>query len=1016
METTEQQAQEIGDEGRHVPARPGDGPQPIADDLPDVPPPTASIAPHETPVEMDLQPEAMVVESDAAPLLESGFALPRPSLESLLWVVVILSALFVRVASLTNTPFSASEAQRAYAAWQFVDGQNARVDGALWGPLPFLINGLLFFLFGARDAVARLGPALAGVAIVPLCGWLRPYFGRWGALGVAAMLALSPTFVYGARQVTGIPWVVLAALALFICMLRLAHERATTGTLVVAGVAVAFLIGSGPSGLTMLVAFAFALTILALLDRPDPYTGERNGALSAIGTHLRQVDRRILWSVVSLVGLLLLVACSLFFTDVIHLPRTLGSMFGRWWDDLFATARNEPWYYYLLIAFVYEPLIGVAAIIGVVLIARTAAPRPLTMTLPLTWQLVALVLFSLSGGKTPESAAMILLALALIGGSAVQWAAERLAGNWFWRERGWMLGVAAFILALAAAQFIRQLLDVERSPAWIATILVVIALILATGYATLTLIAGQGKFRASTALLATLLALSGVMAIRAMSGVAFNRPADGHELLVGTRTAASVTPFVARVKRISVDLTRNDRTLDPATGDRNNIGGGNTLAIATETSLEWPFRWYFRDFPNFTVGTAPELSIERPTSQSGTPPPRLVMVPSTMENQVTPTLPGYVSQQYPATVAFPDSYRAGSAAGRIAALFKPAAWGDWLRYFAARETPNPPTVDYLTAYLSKDAADKVYFTAPAASSTQANPSNLFDRVGKGKAGGQFSAPRGIAVGADGTIRCVDHLNYRVQQFQPDGAFLRQWGGIGTGPDKFGQINGYAFGPTGLAVASDGTVYVADTWNHRISAFTADGKPVRQWGTFFNGQDNPTALPQHTTEFYGPRGIAIAPNGLLYVTDTGNSRILVFDKDGKFVRTFGAFGTGDGQMDNPVGIAARADGTIAVADTNNARILLFGAEGQYQSAIPVADWGTVKGLESYPVFLKNGNLLIPSPTGNRLIEMTAQGQTVRSLAGNAGDLRKPVAVTVSADGTTAIVVNDETNTVVKVSLT
>ncbi|MCA1724265.1 MAG: NHL repeat-containing protein, partial [Thermomicrobia bacterium] len=180
-------------------------------------------------------------------------------------------------------------------------------------------------------------------------------------------------------------------------------------------------------------------------------------------------------------------------------------------------------------------------------------------------------------------------------------------------------------------------------------------------------------------------------------------------------------------------------------------------------------------------------------------------------------------------------------------------------------------------------------------------------------------------------------------------------------------------------------------------------------------ENPAALPQHPTDFYGPRGIAIGPNSLLYVTDTGNSRVLVFDKNGTFVRMFGSFGSGNGQMDNPVGIAARADGTIAVADTNNARVLLFSADGQYQSAIPVADWSAVRGLEAYPTFLKNGNLLIPSPTGNRLIEMTTQGQTVRSVAGNPGDLRKPVAVAVTADGTTALVVNDETNTVVKVSL-
>jgi len=185
LETTEQQEREIGD-----------GSQPIEADLPDLPPPPASIARDEMPVEPN---RVMIAEPDTAPLLESGFALPQPTLESVLWAVVILGALLVRVASLTNNPFSAAEAQRAYAAWQFVDGRSARVDGALWGPLPFLINGLFFFLFGARDAVARLGPALAGVAIVPICWWLRPWFGRWGALGVAAMLAFSPTFVYGSR-------------------------------------------------------------------------------------------------------------------------------------------------------------------------------------------------------------------------------------------------------------------------------------------------------------------------------------------------------------------------------------------------------------------------------------------------------------------------------------------------------------------------------------------------------------------------------------------------------------------------------------------------------------------------------------------------------------------------------------------------------------------------------------------------------------------------------------------------
>ena len=592
----------------------------------------------------------------------------------------------------------------------------------------------------------------------------------------------------------------------------------------------------------------------------------------------------------------------------------------------------------------------------------------------------------------------------------------RLRGGWYWRERGWILSLAACITALAIAQFIRQLLDVERSPAWIATILVVIALILGAGYVTLTLATEQGRFRTSTALVSTLVLLAGVMAVRAMSDVTFSHPADGRELLVGTRTAASISPFVARVQRISIDLTRNDRTLAPATGDRGNIAGGNALAIATEPSLEWPLRWYFRDFPNFSVGNCAGDRRRPPDGHEwrAVAPPRHCAEYDGKSSDANPT--GYVSQQYPATVSFPASYRTLSAQQRIADLFKPPAWADWLRYFVARQTPDPPTTTMMTVYLSKDVADKVFFAAPSPTAATAATSNLFDHAGKGKGGGQFSAARGIAIGTDGTISIVDQLNYRVQQFQPDGTFIRQWGGIGTGPDKFGQINGYAFGPTGIAVAQDGTVYVADTWNHRIAAFTSDGKPLRQWGSFFNGQENAAALPQHTSDFYGPRGIAIGPNGLLYVTDTGNSRILVFDSTGKFVRTFGTIGSGDGQMDNPVGIAARPDGTIAVADTNNARVLLFTADGQYQSAIPVPDWATVKGLEAYPTFLPNGNLLVPSPTGNRLIEMTTQGQTVRNITGNAGDLHKPVSVAVTADGATALVVNDDTNTVVKVSLT
>ncbi len=324
----------------------------------------------------------------------------------------------------------------------------------------------------------------------------------------------------------------------------------------------------------------------------------------------------------------------------------------------------------------------------------------------------------------------------------------------------------------------------------------------------------------------------------------------------------------------------------------------------------------------------------------------------------------------------------------------------------------------MTAYLSKDAADKVYFAARQRRAPRTRDAEQSLRpCGQGQGGRavlRAARHRGRAGRHDHDCGSTELPRAAVPA---DGTFLRQWGGIGTAPDKFGQINGYAFGPTGLAIAPDGTIYVADTWNHRISAFTSDGKPLRQWGSFFNGQEDPADSPKHTGEFYGPRGIAIGPNGLLYVTDTGNSRILVFDPEWPVRPHFRHVRHRKGQMDNPVGIAARADGTIAVADTNNARILLFTADGQFQSALPVADWATVKGLEAYtdlPAERQPPHPLSDREPADRNDDAGANRPHHYGRPRRSSQARRVRTVTRTAQA--PIVVNDETNTVVKVSLT
>ena len=165
----------------------------------------------------------------------------------------------------------------------------------------------------------------------------------------------------------------------------------------------------------------------------------------------------------------------------------------------------------------------------------------------------------------------------------------------------------------------------------------------------------------------------------------------------------------------------------------------------------------------------------------------------------------------------------------------------------------------------------------------AAPKNLFDAAGAGANRGQFNLPRGITRDSAGNFYVADTQNLRIQKFDKDGNFVTMFGSRGTGDGQFSQLNdtGEGTGPGGLATDSQGNVYVADTWNHRIQKFDKDGKFLLAWGGFLSlGDPNTTPGADDTTKFYGPRGIAITPDDHIYVTDTGNKRVLIFDTSGK----------------------------------------------------------------------------------------------------------------------------------------
>ena len=144
---------------------------------------------------------------------------------------------------------------------------------------------------------------------------------------------------------------------------------------------------------------------------------------------------------------------------------------------------------------------------------------------------------------------------------------------------------------------------------------------------------------------------------------------------------------------------------------------------------------------------------------------------------------------------------------------------------------------------------------------------------------------------------VDRLNQRVERFDASGTYLNSVGFRGTAIGRFSW-------PESVAVAPDGTVWVADTRNNRLQHFSADlsGVPVVVGS-------RGSALGQ----FYHPEGIAVDSAGVVWVADTNNNRIESYNPATQQSAAFGTRGTASGQLINPKGVAVSAT-DVYVADT------------------------------------------------------------------------------------------------------
>jgi len=254
----------------------------------------------------------------------------------------------------------------------------------------------------------------------------------------------------------------------------------------------------------------------------------------------------------------------------------------------------------------------------------------------------------------------------------------------------------------------------------------------------------------------------------------------------------------------------------------------------------------------------------------------------------------------------------------------------------------------------------------------------------------MNQPRDAAVDARSRLWVADFGHSRLRIFDASGGFLGGWGGRGSGNHGFNEL-------CAVAISGD-DVYVADTWNGRVQAFALSG----EWRATASG-------------LYGPRGVAVDGRGRVWVTDSGNHRLVVYDRELSQIQTFGKRGAGAGEYSGPVGIAAETGGRVYVADTGNLRVQVLDSGGNVTASWPVPGWGP--GVEPHIEVDGRGVLYVSDPARDVVYELDPAGKVTRRRDTDAsgGKFARPTGLALDEKNRILYVVNSGNNSVSKIAL-
>ncbi|OQA45970.1 MAG: Serine/threonine-protein kinase PknD [Chloroflexi bacterium ADurb.Bin325] len=998
--------------------------------------------------------------------------------EKLAWIALVIIALLTRVIGLGDRPMSHDESLHVVYSFQLFDGRGYQHQPMMHGPLKFVLNPVMYFLFGVNDWSARILVALFGVAMVAFVWMLRPWLGRTGALLTALMYTISPALLYHSRYIRDEVLLTSLAVLLVVTMFRYLATRKTgwlIGVAVSLGLAfltmeAAFIFGgifgiflvlalaaqlwaaAWPGGQTAaarrqafrllvgvslpllaaglllaifkqlvagiaLLALGGGLALLAvglaigvwrwglrrfaeldlavlLLTLVMPFLSAV--VLKALGWQISQfnnpgqVTLELVWQGGLILGLLFilsgvigyfwlrqrwLIAAGifwvievLFFTTFLTNGQGIGTgligSLGYWIDQQEVMRGGQPWYYFYMLVPLYEflpmllSLAGLVAWIAARLRRAPAAPaaamsdagataeppavsvQALFEAFLVFWPAATWAVFTWVGEKMPWHTVYFAMSMAPLGG----WWLGRIIDRIDWRGARrrnifWLMALTPlFLIALKAllppaeerpfaGVSVNQL---SATAQWLLALVVTLALIYFL-YDRVTALGVRESLRTVAVSLAALLLVLTLGVSYRFNYINYDYPI---EPMVYAHATPDIRLAMAQIEEIS----------------RKTVGD-HAIRVAYDDESTWPLEWYFRDYPNKVYfGASPSRdSMDSP----------IVIVGDPNTRKARPYLGDRYYEFNYRLIWWPrETYKDMTLERLWQGVRDPAQrklfWDVVIhrRYTTPTATWDP--IKRFTMFVRKDVAAQVWdWGAPtvAAEGLSGEPSISYEsgqrtiaasqQIGLGVPGmapGQFNFPRAVAVDGAGRVYVADSGNNRIQVFDANGAFLREWGStckLDTGEGCVNGGQGQFNEPWGIAVGQDGSVYVSDTWNHRVQKFTNSGEFVTTWGVFGSTGGE---LGQESI-FYGPRAITIGRDGNVYVMDTGNKRVQMFNPDGVFITQWGGGGVVDGRFDEPVGLGQDANGNWYVADTWNRRIQKFSENFQYIAQWPINGWGS-----------------------------------------------------------------------------